>query len=139
MDAVLCKINFDTYELLYSAANNPIVIIEPDIENNTFKMVELEYDKMPVGVSHDANYKPFTNFSYQLKKGSFVYTFTDGFADQFGGPKGKKFMYKQLRTILLENCHLSMREQKEKLKTSFENWRGEIEQVDDVCLIGIKM
>jgi len=139
MDAVLCRINFATYELNYSAANNPIVIIEPDIENNCFKIVELDYDKMPVGVSHDSNYKPFTNFTYQLKKNSFIYTFTDGFADQFGGPKGKKFMYKQLRTILLENSHLSMREQKEKLKTSFENWKGEIEQVDDVCLIGIKI
>jgi len=67
-----------------------------------------------------------------------VYTLTDGMPDQFGGPKGKKFMYKQLKDLLVSISHLSMSQQKENIKTELNNWRGELEQVDDVCLIGIR-
>lgn len=138
MDAVLCKFNFAKNELYYSAGNNPVVIIEPQ-DNGSYTLLELDYDKMPVGVTHDGEYKSFTNFKYPLKKGSTVYTFTDGFADQFGGPKGKKFMYKQLRQLLFDISKLPMQEQKEKLHAAINAWMINVEQVDDVCVIGVRV
>jgi serine phosphatase RsbU (regulator of sigma subunit) len=138
MDAVICSFNFKTNLLTYCAGNNPIIVVEPN-DKNEFTLIELEYDKMPVGVTHDGNYKPFTNYTFQLKNNSVVYTFTDGFADQFGGPKGKKFMYKQLRNILLEIHHLPMSDQKQKLNNILNSWRGDLEQVDDICVIGVRV
>ena len=70
---------------------------------------------------------------------SIFYLFTDGYADQFGGPKGKKFKYKPLEDLLLQNVSLSLEAQKEKLNTCFEAWKGNLEQVDDVCIIGITL
>ena len=74
-----------------------------------------------------------------LQKGDTIYTFTDGFADQFGGPKGKKFKYKQLQDMLLAAVDLPLDTQKEQLNTAFEKWKGDLEQVDDVCVIGIRI
>lgn len=68
-----------------------------------------------------------------------MYLYTDGFADQFGGPKGKKFKYKTLNELLLFNYNKTLLEQKEILEESFKDWRGDIEQVDDVCVIGIRI
>jgi serine phosphatase RsbU (regulator of sigma subunit) len=68
-----------------------------------------------------------------------LYLYTDGFADQFGGPKGKKFKYKTLNELLLLNYNKTLLEQKEILEESFKDWRGDIEQVDDVCVIGIRI
>ena len=68
-----------------------------------------------------------------------LYLYTDGFADQFGGPKGKKFKYKTLNELLLFNYNKTLLEQKEILEESFKDWRGDIEQVDDVCVIGIRI
>ena len=68
-----------------------------------------------------------------------MYLFTDGYPDQFGGPKGKKFKYKQLEDLLIQNSTINLNSQKEKLIETFENWRGDLEQVDDVCIIGIKL
>ena len=68
-----------------------------------------------------------------------IYTLTDGFPDQFGGPKGKKFMYKKLKEFLINISQLPMKEQKEQLEIAFNNWKGDLEQVDDVCLIGIRV
>jgi phosphoserine phosphatase RsbU/P len=93
---------------------------------------------MPVGKFGD-EHAPFNMQSVQLQKGDIVYTFTDGYADQFGGPKGKKFKYKQLEDLLLTNAHLPMEEQKTILNTKFEAWKGNLEQVDDVLVIGIKI
>ena len=72
-------------------------------------------------------------------KGDTIYTFTDGYADQFGGPKGKKFKYKQLQEMLLAASDLPLDTQKEQLNTAFEKWKGDLEQVDDVCVIGIRI
>jgi serine phosphatase RsbU (regulator of sigma subunit) len=93
---------------------------------------------MPVGKYQDSH-ASFNMQTIDLKKGDVVYTFTDGYADQFGGPKGKKFKYKQLEDTLLANHHLPMEEQKTVLNTKFENWKGNLEQVDDVLVIGIKI
>ena len=75
----------------------------------------------------------------QLNNGDKIFLFSDGIADQFGGQKGKKFKYKQLGEFLLSNVDLPMETQKQKLQDTFEQWRGQLEQVDDVCVIGVKI
>ena len=99
--------------------------------------MEMEADKMPVGMHSEMH--PFTLRSVDLEKNDVVYTFTDGLADQFGGPKGKKFKYKQLEDILLKICDRPMEEQKQHLNESFEVWKGDLEQIDDVLVIGIRI
>ena len=74
-----------------------------------------------------------------MKTDDVIYTFTDGYADQFGGPKGKKFKYTQLKDLLLSIQHLPLQEQEHFVKQQFMDWKGKLEQVDDVCLIGIKI
>ena len=132
MDCSLMSFNSNKSKLTYSAANNPIWIIR----DNT--IIELTADKMPVG-KHDNDSVSFTQHEIELQKGDLIYTLTDGFPDQFGGPKGKKFMYKHLKRVLISISQLPMDEQKEHLKTTLNNWKGDLEQVDDVCLIGIRV
>ncbi|GAB4143052.1 MAG: hypothetical protein Fur0041_18160 [Bacteroidia bacterium] len=103
-----------------------------------FEVIEIKPDKMPVG-KHDKQDVPFTLHEIELHKGDVIYTLTDGFPDQFGGEKGKKFMTKNLRELLMANAHLSMQEQKELLERTFAEWKGNLEQVDDVTVIGIRI
>ena len=131
MDATLLCFDIETKAVTYASANNaPIIIRDGNV-------IECDADKMPVGVG--VRDEPFTLFKIDALKNDTILVYTDGFADQFGGPKGKKFKYKQLKEILVENNHLTFVEQKEKLISVFENWKGDLEQVDDVCIIGIKM
>ncbi|MBK6833767.1 MAG: SpoIIE family protein phosphatase [Bacteroidetes bacterium] len=81
----------------------------------------------------------FTTNTLQLSKNDMLFLFTDGFADQFGGEKGKKFKYKPLRDFLFANAEKEMSEQLSSLTLTFDNWKKELEQVDDVCIIGIKL
>jgi serine phosphatase RsbU (regulator of sigma subunit) len=104
----------------------------PDIQ-----LIEIKADKQPIGKTD--NPKPFTTHEIELKPGMQFYLFTDGFADQFGGPKGKKFKYKQLEELLVSLSNSSMQEQKEALLSNFSQWKGDLEQVDDVCVIGVKV
>ena len=131
MDIALCSIDFKTNKLSFSGANNSLYII------NEGKVKEIKADKQPIGryVTSD----PFTNHEIELVKGDAIYVFTDGYADQFGGPKGKKLKYEPFRDLLLSNQNKSMDDQKRLLDIAFENWRGELEQVDDVCVIGVKI
>ena len=133
MDCILCAFDFNNNKLEFSAANNPLWIFR----KQNLKIEEFKADKQPVGFH--GIYKPFTLQSIELNKGDIVYCFTDGFADQFGGPKGKKFRYKQLETILQTNSHLPMSEQKNILDKTFNEWKGDLEQVDDVLIIGIRI
>lgn len=131
MDIALITINFDTLELWYSGAYNPAWVLQ----NGT--IIELAADKQPIGVfEHE---KDFSQQHLKLNKGDIIYLFSDGYADQFGGTKGKKFKYKQLNQLLVSISHLSMNEQKQKLDSVFEDWKGDLEQTDDVCVIGIKI
>ena len=132
MDCVLCVYDFENNKLEFAAANNPLWLVRDG------QVTEYKPDKMPVGKYHD-ELKPFTLQSIDLKKGDTIYTFTDGFADQFGGPKGKNFKYNQLQDMLLSTSHLPLEEQKELLNKKFEDWKGPLEQVDDVCVIGIRI
>ena len=101
------------------------------------KTREFKADKQPIG---KFDYRqPFTNHQIPLKKGDTIYIYTDGYADQFGGPKGKKFKYKQLEEVILGMEILNMEEQCITLNLAYEEWKGELEQIDDVCVIGVRI
>jgi len=106
--------------------------------NNQYEILEYKPDKMPVG-KHDKENEPFTLHTLQLQKGDVIYTLTDGFADQFGGKQGKKYMIKNVKELLLNIAHLPMPEQEQKLAEEFAAWKGSNEQVDDVCVIGVRV
>ncbi|HEY1039890.1 MAG TPA: SpoIIE family protein phosphatase [Bacteroidia bacterium] len=132
MDIVLIAVDMETLRLQFSGANNPIYIVR----NN--ELTILKADKQPIG-SYSSETRPFTNNTMDLQKGDSIYLFTDGYADQFGGPDGKKFKYKQMQELLLEINHLPMPQQEPILRERFEAWKGNLEQVDDVCIIGIRL
>jgi serine phosphatase RsbU (regulator of sigma subunit) len=133
MDGVLCAFDLQNNSVQFSASNNPVWLIR----NN--ELIEYKADKMPVDMHDNFAQKPFTLHEIQLQKHDVLYMFTDGYADQFGGEKGKKFMYKPFKQLLLSTAHLPMVEQKQVLTTTFNNWKGNLEQVDDVCVMGIRI
>lgn len=130
-DGILVCFDKDTNTITYSAANNTPILIENSI------LQVLPKDRMPVGIGEKNT--PFQLFTIQAVKGSILYLFTDGYADQFGGEKGKKFMFKRLESILFENHSLPLDEQQQILEQHFEDWRGQLEQVDDVCVFGLRV
>lgn len=132
LDAVICRFDFQKMELEYSAANNPFYIIRQGI------LLEFKADKMPVG-KYINDEKPFTRHLISIEKDDCIYTFSDGYADQFGGPNGKKFKYAPFKELLLEIHNEPMHKQKQLLKERFNSWKGNVEQVDDVCVIGIRV
>ncbi len=132
MDISFCIYNRKTKELQYSGANNPLYYVRQNI------LYEIKPDKMPIGVS-GIEEKSFRNNVVQMKKGDVLYIFTDGFPDQFGGPKEKKFKYKPFKDLLLEIHNKNMKEQREILLSSFSDWKMDFEQVDDVLVIGIRI
>jgi serine phosphatase RsbU (regulator of sigma subunit) len=130
-DGILICMENGNNTFKYAAAhNNPIVIRNDSI-------IELPYDKMPVG--HNEKIVSFNLHTFDLNKGDTLYLFTDGFADQFGGPKGKKFMYKQLKELLITISDKSLDIQKQDIEQTLNNWKGNLEQVDDVTLLGIRI
>ncbi|HXP50282.1 MAG TPA: SpoIIE family protein phosphatase, partial [Bacteroidia bacterium] len=136
MDCSLVAFDLEQRTMQVACANNPVWIVR---NGESIKVVEeIAPDKMPVGV-HYGEQKPFTVHNVKLNKGDCVYLFTDGYADQFGGPKGKKFKYKQLQQLVMDNCQLTMQEQKKILSETLENWKGNLEQVDDVLIVGIRV
>lgn len=117
-----------------SGGNNSFYIVP---KHNPTEMIEYKVDKQPVG--YYVNMKPFTQQEIIANKGDMLYLFTDGFPDQFGGDKGKKFMSKQLKKQLLEMSQNPCKEQKQKLEKLFNDWKGKLEQVDDVTVMGIRL
>jgi tetratricopeptide (TPR) repeat protein len=138
MDASLTVYDFANNKLIVAAANNPVWIVRYENGSVTPSVVEVKPDKMPVG-KHDKDSISFTQQEIDLQTGDVVYTLTDGFPDQFGGEKGKKFMSKNLRELLAANAHLPMHEQKQLLEKTFSDWVGNLEQVDDVTIIGVRV
>ena|GEM_PF-3307406 len=132
MDAILCRLDVKNMKLQFAAANNSFCIIRNKA------IINCKADKMPVGKSHDDS-ALFTFNEIALESGDMVYTFTDGYGDQFGGPEGKKFMHKQLRKIFLEIAEMSIEQQKEIMSQRFEEWKGGLEQVDDVLVIAVRV
>jgi serine phosphatase RsbU (regulator of sigma subunit)/HAMP domain-containing protein len=132
MDMSLCAINYDTLELQFSGAFNPLYIIRKG------ELIQYKANKFPVGM-HLGEKQEFTNHTIQLQKGDHIYIFSDGYADQFGGPKGRKFMAGNFRDLLIDVSKLPIEKQKTKLNQTIEEWRGNLEQVDDMLVIGVSI
>jgi serine phosphatase RsbU (regulator of sigma subunit) len=132
MDCILCSIDTQQMKMEYAAANNSFYVVRRG------ELIIQPADKMPVGKS-PRDHEAFTLRSFDLQKGDMIYTFTDGYADQFGGPRGKKFKYKQFEELLVANYQLPMNEQHKILNESIEQWKGTLEQVDDILIIGIRV
>ncbi len=132
MDIAICSFDSKKKEMIAACANNPVWLIRDG------EVDEAEPDKFPVGI-FPGEPRPFTNHDTELESGDAIYLFTDGYADQFGGPKDKKFGYKQMRELLLANHKKSMKEQKKIMLEAFENWKGDRDQIDDVLVVGIRI
>ncbi|MCC6180590.1 MAG: tetratricopeptide repeat protein [Bacteroidia bacterium] len=130
MDAVFCRLNTKAGTLDCALANNALYIVRQSV------LLEFKAQKMPVGYMEQV--KPFETKRIELQTNDVIYTFTDGYADQFGGEKGKKFKYSQLKNKLIEINALPLSTQQFELSKCFEEWKSNIEQVDDVCVIGLK-
>ncbi|MBK6522442.1 MAG: SpoIIE family protein phosphatase [Sphingobacteriaceae bacterium] len=130
-DGILLCMDKAKNELTYAAANNSPVIISDG------KLRKLPCCKMPVGQGEKKD--PFVRYKIDSKPKDLLYLYTDGFADQFGGPKGKKFKYKELNDLILKNSQMQLEQQSNKLLNQFFSWKGDLEQVDDVLIIGMRL
>jgi len=131
MDLALCCYDIKTKELQYAGAYNPLYMIRNG------EVSEIKADKFAIGSYYENTANKYTNHTIQLQEKDYVYVFSDGYADQFGGPKGKKFMYKRFRDYLLTLNGKSMNAQKDFLNNTIEQWKGPLEQIDDILVIGI--
>jgi serine phosphatase RsbU (regulator of sigma subunit) len=131
MDISLVSIDLKTKTVLWAGANNPFWYVQ----NNELKSVQST--KQSIGLTETT--VPFTSHIIQLNQNDCIYLFTDGLADQFGGAKGKKFMYKSFKSLLLENSNLPMFEQNIIIRDALMNWKGTLEQVDDILVVGLRL
>ena len=158
MDVALCAIDFSKNILEFAGANNPLYIIRksevgglfdhngkelkiaPYLKKDGLNLYEVKADKMPLAYYPGCEGKFFTNNYIQLHDGDSIYVASDGFPDQFGGVKGKKFMYKKFKRLLMTFYYETMDQQNELLEKSILDWMGnEHEQIDDICIIGVKI
>jgi len=130
MDIAVCVVDFDKNVLWYAGANNPLYLVRNG------ELTHYRADRMPAAIHYKM--EPFTLHKIDLQKGDAFYIFSDGFADQFGGPQQKKFMSMQLRETLVAMAGMPMLKQGERLNEIFEQWRGDSPQIDDVTLIGVR-
>lgn len=146
MDISFCRLNLKTNKLCYSGAHNSLYLIteknghtEAEIrnENQTHVLLEYKGDKQPIALFDHG--KPFTQIEIQLKRGDIIYISTDGYPDQFGGANKRKMMHKRFRQLLLDTSSRPLVEQSEILEKKFKEWQGDEPQVDDVCIIGVRV
>ncbi len=129
MDIALCTISGN--QVSYSGAHNPLLLLRDG------ELVEYRADKQPIGKYSEA--KPFSLHSFEKRKGDQIYLFSDGYADQFGGEKGKKFKSTNFKKLIVRFSSASMNQQRAVLSETFETWKADLEQVDDVCVMGVKL
>ena len=137
MDISLVAIDLQLKKLTFAGANNSLCIIRLTDEQGEPEIMELKGDKQPIG--NYAHKNDFTQQEITLKEGDVLYLYSDGFADQFGGPDGKKFKYAPFRSALAKIFRLPMNEQQEFLEELYFSWKGDLEQIDDVCVLGVRM
>lgn len=130
-DGILVCFDSIDHKITYASANNAPILIQNGL------LVELPSDRMPVGKGE--RIERFKLFDIPYKKGDTLYLYTDGYPDQFGGPRGKKYMYKRLNEKLQSISNKDLKDQMKELKHDFDHWKGDLEQVDDVCIVGIKL
>ncbi len=133
MDLALCVIDHKNMKLQFAGANNPLCLVRDG------ELTQIKGDKMAIGGNFDDELPKFTNHEIDLQKGDILYTFSDGYPDQFGGHDGRKFMVKKFRELLLKIHANPIEEQEEILNNILEEWRGKEEQVDDIIVIGVKI
>ena len=146
----LISINHENLKVQFAGAHNSVYIISKNLEMPTGeefqqysiegveeKLIEIKPDKMPIAIYHRMD--PFTNHEIQLQKGDQIYMFSDGFVDQFGGENKKRFMNGAFRELLLKIAKQPMGQQKEILENTFDFWKGDYYQIDDVVIVGIKI
>jgi len=134
MDISLCSVNYETLHLEFAGAKNSVYVLRKS------EIIELKANKHAIGELNDQNeLLKYSNKKLPLEKGDIIYAVSDGLVDQFGGPKGKKFMYSKLKELFISIGHKPMQEQSEIIIKAFEDWKGKLEQVDDVCLIGVRI
>jgi serine phosphatase RsbU (regulator of sigma subunit) len=133
IELALCCVDYNTKKLYFSGSNNPLYLISDG------RLSIVKADPMPIGNHTYTVNKEFTKHIIDFKSGDSFYIFSDGFADQFGGPKGKKYMYKQMQNLFLNIHKLSPEEQRKKIVQEFYDWKGREEQVDDVLVVGVKL
>ncbi len=132
MDIAFCIIDRRNDELHFSGANNPLWIVRDG------EFIEFKGDDMPIGIFYNIN-ESFTNHIFKIQSGDTIYMFTDGYADQFGGPKGKKFMTRRFRELIMQIAPLPMHKQKEILLERHLQWKGNRKQLDDILVMGIRL
>ncbi len=132
MDVGFCCINRTNMELNFAGAHRPLYIVRDN------ELIEIKGDNLSIGGRAIEN-KTFTNNKFKLQKNDSIYMFSDGYVDQFGGERGKKFSTNRFKQMLLNIQELTMAEQEEYLKKESINWKGDLEQVDDICVLGIKI
>ncbi|MFK7784233.1 MAG: 7TM diverse intracellular signaling domain-containing protein [Crocinitomicaceae bacterium] len=133
MDLTLCVVDFNTYKLSYSGAKNSVYIVR----NN--ELIELKGQRKSIGFNPKADLYKFETRQFELQKNDIIYTCSDGYSDQFGGEKGKKFMTKRLRELFIEVSELPIEEQKGFLDATLMNWMKGHEQLDDILIVGVKV
>lgn len=133
MDIGICVINRKEKKLYYAGANRPLIIKRGE------KLMELKQNKFAIGGVRSAMFKEFTQHEIDYLENDILYMFSDGYCDQFGGPSGKKYKFKQLQEVILANSSKPLNEQLNILVDSFEKWKGNLEQLDDVCVVGVKI
>lgn len=134
MDISLLSICNGTFK--WAGANNPLWQLRPN-SSHSFDVTEIKANRQSIG--YNEHPEAFVTHEVSIQKGDLLYLFTDGFADQFGGPKGKKFKYKPFQELLVSNAQLPLQEQKAVIETTFLTWKGELEQIDDLCVIGLRI
>jgi len=133
MDLALCVVDYKNMKLQFAGANNPLCLVRDN------EIIQIKGDRMAIGGNYENDLPKFTNHELELKKGDVIYTFSDGYPDQFGGEDGRKFMLKKFRELLLKIHKNPIDQQEQILDEILEQWRGKEEQVDDILVIGIKI
>jgi len=132
MDISLIILDTEAKSVQYAGANNSIYVVRKD------QLIRYQADRMPIGI-HVTDITPFRNHNIKVEKGDVLYLFSDGYADQFGGASGKKFMYKPFQQLLLSLSHMPMEEQLVHIGSTFEEWKTGYDQIDDVLVIGLRV
>tara|TARA_X000000950_G_scaffold288143_1_gene403533 strand:- start:272 stop:2443 length:2172 start_codon:yes stop_codon:yes gene_type:complete len=133
MDISLCCLNVKTKTITWSGAMNPLWVVKKDAK----EIQELKPDRQAIGMVE--NPKSFTEYKFKIAVGDSVYLFSDGYLDQFGGPKGKKYMKGKMKKFVLSLQNQSMQEQLVSFDKEFNSWKGNRDQIDDVCVMGVRI